>query len=105
MNRKINDDVILLGQQCAVQICGDPSEVRSIRDHPTALAAIREALRLGEQRNDECNEMQRKYDHARVTIAFFASVIKSGEQWSDQCEKHFHDVFPHLAVRKNERSD
>lgn len=105
MSNKINDDVILLGQQCAVQICGDPTQVRSIRDHPTALAAIREALRLGEQRNDECNALQHKHDRARTVVAFFASVIRSGEPWTEQCEKHFHDIFPHLAVKEDERTD
>ncbi len=105
MNKQTNDDIVRLGQECAVHICGDPDEARSVRTHATALAAIREALRLGQERNNERNELQRKYDDARATIAFFASVIKSGEPWTEQCENHFHGVFPNLAVKEDERTD
>lgn len=105
MSSQKNDPIIELGQQCAVDICGDPVEARSVRTHATALAAIREALRLGGQRNDQRNELQCKYDGARVTIGFFASVIKSGEPWTEQCETHFRRVFPTVVVEEDERTD
>ena len=34
------------------------------------------------------------------TVAFFASVIKSGEQWSDVCQTMYDNTIKHLPSRK-----
>ena len=33
------------------------------------------------------NEIRKALDKATETIGFFASVIKSGESWTEQCEE------------------
>lgn len=39
----------------------------------------------------------KKRNEARQTIAFFASVIRSGEPWTEECQKEFDEVMRSLA--------
>ena len=50
--------VIALGKQCAVQITGWPEDADDVQTEEQAIAAIKESIRLGIERNNECNELR-----------------------------------------------
>jgi hypothetical protein len=47
--------VVELGQRCAVQISGDTDDAATVNTTGLALAAINEALRYGQRRNNQYN--------------------------------------------------
>ena len=52
-------------------------------------AGERQLRELVEERTELCK-----------TVAFFASVIKSGESWSDTCQTMYNNTIIHLPSRK-----
>lgn len=64
-------EVIALGQECVVWITGIPEDAPDVQDFELAMKAIREALRLGQERNDEANEL-------RMALEPFAAMHREG---------------------------
>lgn len=52
--------MIGFGKSCAVWIAGLPEDAEDVQDFDTALGAIKEAVRLGQERNDEANALRVK---------------------------------------------
>lgn len=56
--------IIEMGNKCIVDITGDPDDANCTLNVNVALGAIKEALRLGLERNNQLNELQAQYDRA-----------------------------------------
>lgn len=55
------------------------------------LQAVRSALRLNP--DDALNEVLDQIHKLKKTVGFFASVIKSGEPWTESCQSSFNEAF------------
>jgi hypothetical protein len=63
--------------------------IAAARGTMTDAAGERQLRELVEERTELCK-----------TVAFFASVIKSGESWSDTCQTMYNNTIIHLPSRK-----
>lgn len=69
-------EVILdLGRECTVQISGDPDDAVDITTVDIAWLAIREALRLGTERNNERNALQAEVESLKGSLAEADAVL------------------------------
>jgi hypothetical protein len=66
-------------------ICRLESEVEFLRASVATLTRERDEARVSLQAMELSRD--KRLERARSTIAFFASVIKSGEPWTTSCEE------------------
>lgn len=72
--------IIEMGNKCIVDITGDPDDHDGTLNVKVALGAIKEALRLGLERNDQRNALQVQYDAACECIRILESRLHNTEQ-------------------------
>jgi hypothetical protein len=54
----LSEQVIQLGKECAVSITGMSEDADDVQTEEIALAAIKECIRLGIERNNELNKLR-----------------------------------------------
>lgn len=98
-------EVLTLGRECELSITGDPYEESAVTTHEIAMQAIREALRLGLERNNEANALRtelaardKTIEALEVDVRWIHQKLKRGEATQDHGLKgNLRCIIDHLA--------
>lgn len=92
---RLQDEVIELGKECAVWITGDPDDQQAVAAFSVAMDAIRAALKLGQERNDEANNLRQQVEALRAALTNIEERSQSsiGEDAVDDPENAIMEIW------------